>query len=198
MNGRTPPPVWLLERLAAEGVDVSALLTGAAPVTAPVPLVDRFLPGGRAGRTDATVLDVWHVLARFSAVGTYAVLLNDAAAGAVLGGEPSDRPRPGDVVVVVTDVAAAVEAARTARVGSPSEEPAGKTLVLPPPVVVPDGAATLSLDHRVRLNRPADAGSLRGPLTAEPVDGASAVGATAGPLRAFGYVAWRAGSVGRA
>ena len=197
MNGRTPPPVWLLERLAAEGVDVSALLTGAAPVTAPVPLVDRFLLGGRAGRTGATVLGVWHVPARFSAVGTYATLLDDAAAGAVLGGEPPDRPRPGDVVVVVTNVAAAVEAARPPGVGAPSERATDGPLVLPPPVVVLNGAAKLSLDHLVRLNRPADAGPLRGPLNAEPVDGASAAGAAAGPLRAVGYVAWRAGSVGR-
>lgn len=137
--------MWLLERLAAEGADVIALLTGRAAPVAAVPLVDRFLAGHTAG---ATVLGAHHVPAGFVAMGTYAVLFDSASAGATLGGTAADRPRAGDVVVVVTDIATAAGfASGTERPGARRSR---KRVPLPPPVVLLDGVPTLSLAHRVR------------------------------------------------
>ena len=187
LAGTRPPAVALLAGLAARGADVTALLTGEEPALAAVPRFAGLLPGPPAA--DRVVpAGLAAVPAGLVAPGTYAVTFDAGAAAATLGGDPADRPRAGDTVVVVTDLAAAVAAAVTSTEAH---------FTLPPPVVLVGGAARLSLAHRVRLGAVGDLAAVRGPLLAEPVAGVTGLPpAATGPRPAVGYAVWRAGPVG--
>ncbi|QDT16747.1 hypothetical protein [Alienimonas californiensis] len=189
LDGRTPPAVWLLERLAAEGADVTTLLTGRPAPVAAVPLLDGFLAGRSAG---ATVLGVHHVPAEFVAVGTYAVRLDRTLAEATLGGTAANRPREGDTVVVVTDVETV--AGLIPRAWGFGARRSRKRIPLPPSVVLLDGVPTLSLAHRVRLAGRPDGASLRLPVTTDPPAIAAGLPeSAAGALDAVGFVVLRTG-----
>ncbi|MFH5805474.1 hypothetical protein [Alienimonas sp. DA493] len=193
LDGKTPPAVWLLERLAAEGADVSALLTGRPAPVAAVPLLDRFLAGRSAG---ATVLDAHHAPAEFAAIGTYAVRIDETLAAATLGGPAADRPRAGDTVVVAADLETVVNSMRGLETSRTRRS--RKRTPLPPPVVLLGGVPTLSLAHRVRLAGRAEGASLRLPLrTDPPADSAGLPGSAAGALDAVGFVVSRTGPLSR-
>ncbi len=191
LDGRTPPAVWLLERLAKEGVDVTALLTGRPAPVAPVLLFDRFLAGHRGG---ATVLGTHHVSGELVAVGTYAVRIDNALAEATLGGEAADRPRAGDTVVVVTDIETVANLVLGA--GKPGARRSRKRAALPPPVVLVDGVPTLSLTHMIRLADWSQGASLKFPLKIDPpADAAGLPESAAGALDGIGFVVSRVGPV---
>ncbi|QDT16386.1 hypothetical protein CA12_24880 [Alienimonas californiensis] len=193
LDGKTPPAVWLLQRLAAEGADVTALLTGEPAPAMAIPLVDRFLAERSAG---ATMLGAHHVPAEFVAVGTYAVRLDRVLAEATLGGTAANRPRACDTVVVVTDVETVLTVAWEAN--EPNTRRSRKRVSLPPPVVLMGDVPTLSLAHRVRLTGRAEGASFKLPLrTDPPADAAGLPGPAAGALEAVGFVVSRTGPLSR-
>ena len=187
LAGARPPAVALLAGLAARGADVTALLTGEGPTLAAVPRFARLLPGlPAAGRDEPVGLAA--APTGLIAPGTYAVTFDTDIAAATLGGDPADRPRVGDTIVVVTDVATALAVAGA---------PAGKVVTLPPPVVLMGGIPRLSLVHRVRLTAAGITPAVRGPLRAEPVADVSDLPPdAAGSLPSVAFAAWQAGPVG--
>ena len=121
LTGTRPPAVALLAGLAARGADVTALLTGGAALSA-VPRFAGLLPGPPAAGRDVPV-GLAAVPEGVVAPGTYAVTFDANIAAATLGGDPADRPRAGDTVVLVT---------ATAMTFAISREPTGKAVTLPP------------------------------------------------------------------
>ena len=128
------------------------------------------------------------VLRGFVVPGTYAVLLDEPGAAAILGGDPADRPRAGETVIVVTSMASAIAAA---------DATLGEAVTLPPPIVLVGGVARLSLAHRVRLTVSADPSAVRGPFRAERIgEYPNFVPAADASRSAVGFAVWRAGPLG--